>query len=87
MFVLSDYWGGSFDYRYRPIHTNSRRVAYRKDGSVRLVVSHRDPELPDSSWMDTAGHDQGVWQFRWVKAENPPCPEPRIVKFAELRAQ
>jgi len=85
MFVLSNYWGESFDYRHHPIHTNARRAAKRADGSVRIVVAHRDPGLADATWMSTAGHDEGVWQFRWYRLDGaPPCPEPRIVAFDEL---
>ena len=86
MFVLSDYWGGSFDYRYRPIHTNKRRARRRADGSVRLLLAPRDPGVADANWMDTAGHREGVMQFRWVKCETPLAPPMRIVKFAELGA-
>ncbi|MEE8508120.1 MAG: DUF1214 domain-containing protein [Myxococcota bacterium] len=82
-FVLSNYWGQSFDYRHRPVHTNARRAVYRDDGSVRIVVAHRDPELPGSNWIDTAGHGEGVWNFRWLHAEEHLIPEARIVKWAD----
>lgn len=85
MFVLSNYWGESFDYRHHPIHTNARRARRRADGSVRLVVSARDPGLDDVQWISTAGHDEGVWQFRWYRLEGPPpCPTPRIVPTARV---
>lgn len=85
MFVLSNYWGESFDYRHHPIHTNARLARHRPDGSVRLVVAHRDPCLPDVQWISTAGHLEGVWQFRWYGlAGGPPCPTPRILKAASL---
>lgn len=85
MFVLSNYWGESFDYRHHPIHTNSKRARRRADGSVRLVVTARDPGIADVEWISTAGHLEGVWQFRWYKLDGLPlCPEPRIVKVSEL---
>lgn len=85
MFVLSNYWGESFDYRHHRIHTNARLATRRPDGSVRLVVAHHDPKLADVQWISTAGHLDGVWQFRWYKLDGPPpCPEPRIVKAAAL---
>jgi hypothetical protein len=85
MFVLSNYWGESFDYRHHPIHTNNRLVTRRPDGGVRLVVAGRDPGLADAHWIDTAGHAEGVWQFRWYHLEGlPPCPPVRIVSFDEL---
>jgi len=84
MFVLSDYWGCSFDYRYRPIHTNKRRARTRADGSVRLVLAAQDPGLADANWLDTAGHLEGVMQFRWLECETPLAPPVRVVKLAEL---
>lgn len=88
MFVLSNYWGESFDYTNHRVHTNKRHAPVRADGTVRLVVAARDPGLPDAQWIDTAGHDAGVWQFRWYHLDGPPpCPEPRIVPIAELGAR
>lgn len=85
MFVLSNYWGESFDYRYHPIHTNARLATRRSDGSVRIVVAARDPGLPGVQWISTAGHVEGVWQFRWYRLDGPPpCPEPRIVPFGAV---
>jgi len=90
MFVLSNYWGESFDYTTRRIHTNLRQAPLRPDGTVRLVVAAEDPGLPasETQWIDTAGHDEGVWQFRWYHLDGlPPCPEPQIVPIASLRAR
>lgn len=85
MFVLSNYWGESFDYRHHPIHTNARLAVRRADGSVRLIVAHEDPKQPGAQWVSTAGHRDGVWQFRWYALDGPPpLPEPRILKAAEL---
>ncbi len=85
MFVLSNYWGESFDYLNHPIHTNTRLAAHRPDGGVRLVVAHRDPALEHVHWIDTAGHGEGVWQFRWYHLDGlPPCPRPRIVPLADV---
>jgi Protein of unknown function (DUF1214) len=85
MFVLSNYWGESFDYRHHPIHTNKHLARHRADGSVRLIVSAVDPQLPDAHWISTAGHLEGVWQFRWYKLDGgPPCPVPRIVALEGL---
>jgi hypothetical protein len=83
--VLSDYWGGSFDYRYWQVHTNQRRAVVRPDGSVRMVVSHRDPGIEAVNWLDTAGHSEGVWTVRWLEAAEHPLPEVRVVRFADLR--
>ena len=84
MFVLSDYWGCSYDYRYRQIHTNKKQATKRADGSVRLIISPQDPGLADANWLDTAGHLEGVMQFRWLKCDTPLAPEVRIVKQEQL---
>jgi hypothetical protein len=84
-FALSNYWGQSFDDRSRPVHTNARRARARGDGSIRLVVAHRDPGLADANWMDTAGHAEGVWNFRWLLADEPLIPDPRIVAWSDLQ--
>jgi hypothetical protein len=79
-FTLSNYWGQSFDYARHRTHLNARGAMPRSDGSVRIVVAHRDPAQPDASWLDAAGHVSGVWQFRWLAPEaDAEIPQPRIV--------
>ena len=81
-FQLNNYWMESLDYRYHRIHTNKHLAHYEDDGSVRLVVAHRDPGLPN--WIETVGHTSGTMCFRWVRAKDHPQPEVRVVKTAEL---
>ena len=83
-FALCDYWGGSFDYRYWNIHVNKETAVYRPDGSLRIVIAHRDPGLGDANWLDTAGHDRGFWNLRWMEASEDRLPTLRLVKFSEL---
>ena len=84
-FTLSNYWGQSLDYARHRTHVNARGARVRADGSVRLVVAHCDPGLADATWLDTAGHDSGVWQFRWLGAHGPVAiPKPRVVAASEL---
>jgi hypothetical protein len=83
-FQLNNYWMESLDYRYHRIHLNSATCAYEPDGSIRIVVTHRDPGL--RNWLSTVGHDQGTMCFRWVRAEHHPVPATRVVKLAELAA-
>lgn len=81
-FQLNNYWMESLDYRYHDIHTNKHLAEYEADGSVRLVVAHEDPGLPN--WIDTAGHMSGTMCFRWVRAESHPEPRTRVAKLREL---
>ncbi|MCA9630485.1 MAG: DUF1214 domain-containing protein [Myxococcales bacterium] len=84
-FQLNNHWMESLDYRYFTIHVNKHTARYRADGSVRIVVAHRDPGVPN--WIDTCGHDRGTMCFRWVRAEATPQPRTRVVILAELASE
>jgi hypothetical protein len=86
-FQLNNHWMESLDYRHFKIWVNKETAKYRPDGSVRIVVAHRDPG-PDvaDNWIDTVGHSFGTMLFRWVRAESHPQPQTRVVKLAELAA-
>jgi hypothetical protein len=81
-FQLNNYWMESLDYRHFTIHTNKHLATYREDGSVRIVIAHSDPHVPN--WIHTTGHESGTMCFRWVKATNHPQPKTRVVKFSEI---
>ena len=83
-FQLNNYWMESLDYRYHTIHTNKHLAHHEEDGSVRLVVAHEDPGLPN--WLETAGHTSGTMCFRWIRAAEHPQPRTRLVKLSEIRA-
>ncbi|MDE2773357.1 MAG: DUF1214 domain-containing protein [Gemmatimonadota bacterium] len=83
-FQLNNYWMESLDYRHHTIHTNKHLAHYEEDGSVRIVVAHTDPGLPN--WLETAGHASGTMCFRWIRATEHPQPRTRVVKLSELRA-
>ncbi|WP_174273551.1 hypothetical protein [Sphingomonas bacterium] len=53
------------------------------DGVLRIVVSARDPGVPN--WLDTAGYPQGVIQGRWAECDTQPVPSIRKVAFADIR--
>lgn len=82
-FQLNNYWMESLDYRYFQVHTNKHLATYRPDGSVRIIVAHGDPRLPN--WINTAGHDNGTMCFRWIKAKQNPEPRTRVVEFEKLQ--
>lgn len=81
-FQLNNHWMESLDYRYYPVWVNQDLARQRPDGSVRIIVAHRDPGR--DNWIDTVGHRQGTMLLRWVKAETKPQPATRVVKFADL---
>ena len=82
---LGNVWGESLDYEFYRTHVNSGQAVLRDDGSVRIVVAHGDPGLPDSNWLHTTGHHHGIMGVRWVRAKAHPQPMTRVVKLAELR--
>ena len=81
-FQLNNYWMESLDYRYHTIHTNKHLASYRPDGSVRIVVAHDDPGVPN--WISTVGHTSGTMSFRWIRAEATPEPSTRVVRLADV---
>ena len=82
-FQLNNYWMESLDYRYFQIHVNKHTAHYEDDGSLRIVVAHEDPGLPN--WIRTVGHESGTMCFRWVRAREHPHPRTRVVELGTLR--
>ena len=82
-FVLSNHWLESLDYRRSRIHVNKHTACYRSDGSVRIIVCHEDPGLPN--WLDPQGHDFGAMCFRWNRAASHPQPSIREIPLSGLQ--
>ncbi|MFH0757451.1 MAG: DUF1214 domain-containing protein [Bacteroidota bacterium] len=84
-FQLDNYWMESLDYRYHNICINASNASYGPDGSVRVLVSHTDPGLPN--WIETAHHPEGTMCWRWYRIHQgarPVQPSCRVVKTTEL---
>lgn len=81
-FQLDNHWLESLDYRYFRIHVNKHTAHYESDGSVRIIVAHRDPGHPN--WINTVGHDCGAMSFRWIRAQTHPQPRTRVVTMSAL---
>lgn len=82
-FQLNNIWMESLDYRYFPVTLNNATATPEKDGSYRLIVAHSDPGHPN--WIRTCGHDLGTMCWRWVRADEHPQPQTRVVKLESLR--
>jgi hypothetical protein len=84
-FQLNNYWMESLDYRYFTICINKATAHYRSDESVKVIVSHRDPGLPN--WINTCGHHEGTMCWRWYrlkegeKAIEPQCKVIKITNY------
>ncbi len=81
-FQLNNYWMESLDYRYYPVHVNKHTARYRPDGSVQVVVAAENKGF--DNWIDTVGHTEGTMCWRWVRADDNPEPQTRVVKLSEL---
>jgi hypothetical protein len=53
-----------------------------EDGSVRIVVVHRDPGVPN--WLDASGWSEGSTNYRGVLSQAAPDFRSRVVKVSEL---
>ena len=67
----------------RQTSLNGHQLRKDADGLVRVVIAHEDPGVPN--WLDTAGHLEGILQYRYVWTRNEPAPRVRSVPFEELR--
>jgi hypothetical protein len=83
-FQLNNHWMESLDYRYFTVHINKCTARYQEDGSVRIVAAHKDPGI--DNWLTTAGHSCGTMCFRWIRAQEHPQPQTRVVPFSEIGA-
>jgi hypothetical protein len=73
----------TYDYRYENVTINGTAAVVDGDGSWRIVVSARDPGLPN--WLSTAGRPRGVLWFRWFLAESlPERPATKVVPVTSL---
>ncbi len=62
---------------------NDSQAKADKDGVLRIVVSAKDPGVPN--WLDTAGYPRGVVQGRWTGCESQPVPSVKKVMLTEIR--
>jgi hypothetical protein len=82
---VNNYWMESLDYRFHRIHLNQHTARRAADGSVTIVLAHRDPGHPN--WLETAGHDNGTLCLRWVGAKEHVDPQTEVVRHADLAAR
>eukprot|EP01147_Barroeca_monosierra_P010585 gene10585-2708_t len=89
-FQLNNYWMESLDYRYFPIHVNKYTANYKEDGSIRIIVSKKDPSLANEpyNWISTTGHKCGTMSFRWISPEvdgaDLPLPRTQVIDITTL---
>ena len=79
---LVDLWFETLDYANRQTSLNGHQLVRDADGRVRVVIAHRDPGVPN--WLDTAGHAEGLIQYRYVWTKNAPEPRARLLPWSAL---
>ena len=71
------------DWATRQTGLNHTQARVDDDGRVRIVVAHRDPGI--QNWLDTSGHPEGMFQYRYIWTSSRPHPSVRIVPFDQVR--
>ena len=75
----------TLEYRSRPSPLNSAQMDLGADGSFRIVISGRDPGVPN--WIDTGGHRRGTMFWRFLLPESDPAtPVCRVVPVSAITA-
>jgi len=74
----------TFDYLRGPVSLNRAQAVADADGSVRVVVAHRDPGV--SNWLTTEGRPFGLMFWRFMLPEGPiATPIAEVVPVDSLR--
>lgn len=81
-FQLGNYWWESIDYINGTGSLNGDQAVASSDGRYRLVISLRDPGVPN--WLDPAGHNEGAIMYRYQNTDNAPVPKATLIKFDQL---
>ena len=69
---VGNFWMESLDYRYHRVHLNKFTADVESDGSVKIVLAHRDPGSGWPNWLETCDHSEGAMLFRYVGAKGIP---------------
>ncbi len=77
-------WFEPIDPSGRITSRNHLQTTVGPDGTVRAVVAHHDPGVPN--WLDTAGRPEGLLTLRWFwpMGDGAPQPQATVVPFAEV---
>jgi hypothetical protein len=80
---LDTIWAATVDYRWRLSNLNASQAAYESDGSVRMVLSHIDPGVPN--WLDLAGWSEGWINMRMLLCTEAPEFTTTLMRLDEFR--
>lgn len=82
---VQNWWMESLDYRFHRIHFNKHSVRKNADGSITIILAHRDPGC--ANWLETAGHECGTLCMRWVGSDEHVHPTTEVVPFDKIKSQ
>lgn len=78
---VTNYWFEPLSWPSGRSHVNNHTAVREADGSVRIILSDRNPGAPN--WIDTCGHAEGMMMLRWSRTSLPvPAIETRVVRVA-----
>lgn len=73
----------TFDYLRGPVSLNRAEAAPEPDGSIQVVIAHRDPGVPN--WLHTEGRPFGLVFWRFLLPEGPiETPTASVVSVDEV---
>ena len=81
-FQLGNLQWEALDYHQSCTAVNGHQAVLDEDGILRVVISHRDPGVPN--WFDTSGRTLGLISGRYFDSETAPEPTLTKVPFASL---
>ena len=85
-FASVDLWNRfqqTYDYVTRPVSRNRTQTKLERDGSFRMVVAHRNPNVPN--WLDTEGRAGGLLYWRFILPEEPIVPlKTHVLPFTKI---
>jgi hypothetical protein len=68
---------------HRPVGRNRANTVLEGDGSFRMVLAHRDPQVPN--WLDTEGRSSGQLFWRFFLPEGDiEAPHATVAPFSEI---
>lgn len=79
---LYNHWLESLDYTRARINLNKYTCTPNTDGSVTIVVAHRQPD--GGNWLNTCNHAHGNMMFRWINAKQTVAPQTALVQLNEI---
>lgn len=73
----------TFDYANRQVSLNRAQTLRESDGSLRIVIAHRDPGVPN--WLDSEGRAFGMVFWRFMLPDGKiETPQAEVVPFDDV---